>query len=105
GLFRQALSFMLTLALWRLYRRWPAATFRLGPHFLQIALACVAVTALDTVVVEIVHHTLELPPGPSFARPGAMLIRLSLYLAWTSLYFMIRQELESRDRELRVAQA
>lgn len=34
---------------------------------------------------------------------GAIVLRLALYVAWSALYFSIRQELESRDSVLRAA--
>ncbi|WP_162525154.1 sensor histidine kinase [Rariglobus hedericola] len=104
GVIRQVVSFGLTLALWCFYRRWPADTFRLAPHIAQIALACTIVTAVDTVLVEIIRATFAMEPASPLAQRGSVPLRLSIYLAWSSLYFMIRQELETRNRGLRLAQ-
>jgi hypothetical protein len=105
GVGRQIFAFFLTLGLWRYYRRWPAETFKLAPHALQIALACLTVTVLEGMLVEAIRRAFDLPSVPLLAQRGALPSRLSLYLAWTSLYFMIRQELAARDRGLRLAHA
>lgn len=105
GFIRQVVSFGLTLALWRYFRRWPVETFRLARYVPQIAFACVAVTAVDTVLVEVLRWALEIKPASPLAQQGSVPLRMSIYLAWTSLYFMIRQELEARNRGLRLAQA
>ena len=105
GFGRQVLSFALTLLLWRLYRRWPVATFKLLPHLPTIAIACLAATAADAGMIELVRRLADLPAAPALAERGALPVRFTLYLAWTALYFLLRQELESRERELRLAQA
>lgn len=105
GVVRQVVSFGLTLLLWRFYRRWPVENFRLMPHVGQIALACVVITALDTVLVELIRTGLGIEPAGALALRGSVPLRLAIYLAWTSLYFLIRQELEARSRGLRLAQA
>jgi sensor histidine kinase YesM len=105
GVVRQVVSFGLTLLLWRFYRRWPVENFRLMPHVGQIALACVVVAALDTVLVELIRTGLGIEPAGALALRGSVPLRLAIYLAWTSLYFLIRQELEARSRRLRLAQA
>ncbi|MET0261946.1 MAG: histidine kinase [Rariglobus sp.] len=105
GVIRQVVSFGLTLVLWSYFRRWPVETFSLASHFVKIAMACVVATAVDTFVVELIREGLDIKPASSLVQRGAVPIRLSLYLAWTSLYFLIRQELEARSRGLRLAQA
>ncbi len=105
GVVRQVFSFFLALGLWRFYRRWPAESFKLAPHVLPIGLACLAAAALDGALVEIIRRIFQLPAALSLAERGAIPVRFLLYCAWTSLYFLIRQELESRDHGLRLAQA
>lgn len=105
GVLRQAFGFGLTLALWSFYRRWPAASFHLTRHAWQIALACVLIALADVLVTGLVHHLLALPPIPAFVERGTVFSRLALYVAWSALYFVIRQELESRSTELRLARA
>lgn len=105
GVVRQVFSCGLTLLLWLFYRRWPAKTFRLAPHVGAILFACAAVTAADALLNEGLRMALDLPAVDPLVQRGAVAIRLSLYLAWTALYFMIRQDLETRDRGLRLAQA
>lgn len=104
GVIRQVVSFTLTLALWTYFRRWPAETFRLATHVVQIVLACVVVTVVDTGIVELIRAALKIEPSSSLAQLGSVPLRLSIYLAWTSIYFMIRQEMETRSRGLRLAQ-
>lgn len=105
GIGRPLSSFGFTLLLWRIYRRWPAATFKLLPHVPAIVLACVVATALESGLIEIIRQFAHLAPPPPLAERGALPVRLTLFLAWTALYFLLRQELESRDRELRLAQS
>lgn len=105
GVIRQVVSFGLTLVLWLFYRRWQDENFRLKPHIVQIAFACAAVTAIDTVLVEMIRTGLGIESAGALALRGSVPLRLAIYLAWTSLYFLIRQELETRNRGLRLAQA
>lgn len=105
GIARQFFSFVLTLLLWRLYRRWPVATFKLLPHLPAIVLACAVATVLDAGFIELVRRLADLASGPALAERGALPVRFTLYLGWSAMYFLIRQELETRDRELRFAQA
>ncbi len=105
GIGRPLSSFGFTLLLWRIYRRWPAATFKLLPHVPAIVLACVVATAVESGLIELIRQVAHLAPPPPLAERGALPVRLTLFLAWTALYFLLRQELESRDRELRLAQS
>lgn len=105
GVVRQVVSFGMTLVLWRYYRRWHVEAFRVAPHMVQIALACAVVTTADTLLVEAIRWTFDIKHAALLTQRGSIPIRLSLYLAWTSLYFMIRQEVEARNRGLRLAQA
>lgn len=105
GIARQFLAFVLTLLLWRLYRRWPVATFKLTSRIPVILAACLIATALDSGLIQLARHLADLPPAPALVERGSLPVRFTLYLAWSALYFLIRQELESRDGELRLAQA
>lgn len=105
GVIRQVIGFGLTLGLWRFYRRWPAAGFKLTRHAWQIALACIGAVAADVLIIALLHWLLELPPIPVFVERGAMFSRLALYVMWSALYFVIRQELETRETALRLARA
>lgn len=105
GIARQFLAFVLTLLLWRFYRRWPVGTFKLLPHLPSIVLACLLATALDGGLIELIRRLAHLPAASALAERGALPVRFTLYLGWTALYFFLRQELESRDHELRLAQA
>lgn len=96
GLFRPALSFVLSLGLWQLYRRWPAAGFKLAPHVPVIIFACLGATGLDVAITEAVRQGFAAPPIPEMAQFGATLLRLALYGVWTSFYFGLRQEMENR---------
>jgi hypothetical protein len=102
---RQLLGFGLTLALWQLYRRWSPASFHLARHAWQIVLACVLAAAADAGLTTAWIHAFNLPPLPALVERGTLFSRLALYVAWSALYFAIRQELESRNTELRLARA
>lgn len=105
GITRQAISFFGSLGLWRIYRRWPAADFKLATHAWQIVLYCVLVTLVDAVVAEGARIALGIPPPPDVAQIGSLIVRFAIYLAWSALYFAIRQELERHATELRLARA
>lgn len=105
GVLRQAFGFGLTLGLWWLYRRWPVANFKLTPHAWKIVLACILAAVADMLLTDAVHFALALPPIPPFVEHGTLFSRLALYVAWSALYFVIRQEIESRETALRLARA
>jgi hypothetical protein len=105
GVFRQVLGFALTIGLWRLYRRWPASQFNLSRHAWQIMLACVLIAVADVVITDLIHMAMALPPIPAFMQRATIFARLAIYVAWSALYFVIRQELENRSTELRLARA
>lgn len=105
GVVRQVIGFGLTLGLWRFYQRWPTANFKLTRHAWQIPLACILATAADILITTLLHGFFELPPIPIFVERGAMFSRLALYLMWSALYFVIRQELEVRATDHRLALA
>ena len=102
---RQILGFGLTLALWRFYVRWSPASFSLSRYLWQIALACVVVSAADVLLTHAWMQAFALPPLPDLIERGTLFSRLAMYVAWSALYFAIRQELESQNTELRLAQA
>ncbi len=56
GVIRPALSFVLSLGLWRIYRRWPANGFKLMPHVPAIIVVCLVVTGLDVAITEGIRH-------------------------------------------------
>jgi hypothetical protein len=102
---RQVMGFGLTLGLWQLYRRWPAANFSFYRHGWQIALGCFAAAAVDVLLTQAWLGYFHLSPLPEVIERGTLFSRLALYVAWSALYFAIRQELESRSTELRLARA
>lgn len=104
-LIRQAVGFTITLGLWRLYRRWPAHDFKILRRAGPIAAACVAATMLDLLAIEGLRHALGMPPVPEQLIYGVLILRGTIYVAWTALYFLIRHEIESRGTELRLARA
>jgi LytS/YehU family sensor histidine kinase len=105
GVLRQGFGFGLSLGLWWFYRRWPAASFKLARHTGQIVVACLLAAVADVLLTAAVHLALTLPPVPAFVERGTVFSRLALYVAWSALYFVIRQELETRGTELRLARA
>lgn len=105
GITRQVIGFFLTLGLWRIYRRWPVATFRFANYVWKILACCVAATAADLIVSEPARILLRVAEPPAFAYFGVIFVRLSMYVAWSALYFAIRQEIETRDTALRLARA
>lgn len=105
GVLRQIIGFALTLGLWFHYRRWPAARFKLTQHVPAILLACLTAAALDVVLAETCRRVLGGPPLPDIAQVGGAFIRLIVYGAWSSLYFSLRQEVESRTTADQLAKA
>lgn len=103
GVIRQLVGFMLTLGLWRIYRRWPAAHFSLVKHVWPIVLCCVLATGVDFLLGEASRQLLSLPTMPEAVLRGSLFLRFAVYGSWSALYFFIRQELESRETELRLA--
>jgi hypothetical protein len=99
------LGFVLSLALWRIYRRWPVADFKLTQHVPVILVACICAAALDMALIEGLRRFFEAPVLPDMARAGSAFIRLIVYGAWSSLYFGLRQEIESRATAARLADA
>jgi hypothetical protein len=78
GVIRQIVSFGMTLALWRVYRRWPAETFRLAPHSAQIAFACVVVTALDAFLMEMIRWGVHSESASKLTNsPGSSLLSIA----------------------------
>lgn len=102
---RQSIGFGVTLGLWLVYRGWPAATFPWSAHAWQIAGCCLLATAADVLLAEILRRLIGLPAPPAAIARGAIVLRLALYVAWSALYFSIRQELEARDSVLRTARS
>jgi len=102
---RQVFGFGLTLGLWGLYQRWPAASFSLSRHAWKIALGCVLAAVIDALLTVASQRAFGLPPMPLLVERGTLFSRLALYIAWSALYFVIRQELETRGTELRLARA
>jgi hypothetical protein len=105
GFIRQAMGFVITLVLWAIYRRWPPREFQFAQHAWKIALCCIFATLADVVLAEVIRHAFSLPVLPEFALRGSFFVRLALYVAWSALYFAIRQELESHAQELELARA
>ncbi len=105
GVLRQLIGFVLTLGLWRHYRRWPATDFKLTQHIPTIIVACVSAAALDVVLTETCRHLIGAPPLPDMAQFGGAFIRLVVYGAWSSLYFGLRQEIQSRTTATQLAGA
>jgi Histidine kinase len=105
GALRQVIGFVVTLGLWRLYRRWPSSDFKLVRHALWIFGFCLLATAVDELVFRSLGELFALAPLPVLAQRGSVVMRALLYVAWSALYFTIRRELDSRDHELRLARA
>ncbi|MBK8857502.1 MAG: histidine kinase [Opitutaceae bacterium] len=103
GVVRQFAGFIVTLGLWRIYRRWPAARFELAQRAWQIVLCCIAATGIDFLLGEAGRNLLSLPSLPETVLRGSLFLRFAVFGAWSALYFVIRQELESRETELRLA--
>jgi sensor histidine kinase YesM len=102
---RQSIGFGVTLGLWLVYRNWPAATFHWSAHAWQIAGCCLLATVADVLLAETLRRLLDITEPPAAIARGTIVLRLALYVAWSALYFSIRQELESRDSVLRAARS
>lgn len=105
GSIRQVMGFVITLGLWVIYRRWPPREFQFAQHAWKIALGCIFATLADFVLAEVIRHAFSLPELPEFALRGSFFVRLAIYVAWSALYFAIRQELESHAQELELARS
>lgn len=105
GVLRQLIGFGLTLGLWHIYRRWPAATFRFGSHAWKIVTCCLLAVAADLLLSELARLALAIPEPPELAAKGVIFVRLALYAGWSALYFAIRQEIETRETALQLARA
>jgi hypothetical protein len=105
GVVRQVVGFCLTLVLWRIYRRWPADKFQIGQHAWRVGLWCLAATAADLFLSNAVMQLTEITPFTALEYYGSLFIRFALYLAWSAFYFVIRQELSTRETQLRLARA
>jgi len=105
GAFRQVIGFLLTLGLWRLYRRWPSSAFKLRHHAVWIFLFCLLATGADQLLFAAFNGLFAVAPLPPIVERGSIVMRALLYVAWSALYFTIRAELDSRDQELRLARA
>lgn len=104
GFLRPALSFVLSLGLWRIYRRWPAIGFKLRPHVPAIIAVCLGAVCLDVAITEGLRHLWDAPPIPGLAQFGATIVRLAIFGVWTSLYFGIRQEMTNRANAERLTE-
>lgn len=102
---RQAFGFVLTLGLWRIYQRWPAANFHLARHAWKIVLACVVAAVVDAALTDVCIRLFAIPPLMPVVERGSLFARLALYVAWSALYLAIRWEMETRTTELRLARA
>lgn len=105
GVSRQTLGFVLTLGLWRIYRRWPPDSFKLIRYAGWVLLCCVVATAVDQGAALLAQHVLPLAPVSELAERGAVFLRFLLYSGWSALYFTIRHELASHEAELRLVRA
>ena len=101
---RQSIGFSVTLGLWLVYRRWPAETFRWSVYAWQIAGCCFVATVADAFLAEFLRRAFGILEPPVAVGRGAIVLRLALYVAWSALYFAIRQELDRHAAKLRTAQ-
>ena len=102
---RQGVGFLLSLGLWRFYRRWPATDFKIQQPLASILAACLTVTLIDFAAVEGLRRLFGQPPLPPLIFHGIWLLRAALYIAWTALYFLIRHQMEARNTAIRLARA
>ena len=56
-------------------------------------------------LAEVIRSLMTLPILPEYALRGSFFVRLAVYVAWSALYFGIRQELEGHAQELDLARA
>lgn len=109
GFFRQVLGFLLTLGLWRIYRRWPFERGLSVRHAALAVLCVLAATAVDCALFERLARATF--PRDALGLPkvifsgAAFVARAIVYAGWTAVALGLRQLLEIRDRDLRVARA
>ncbi len=102
---RQGFGFLITLGMWRIFRRWPAENFKLHHHAMTIGSVCVGATLLDVLAIDALRQALALPPLPDVLLRGIWFLRGAVYVGWTALYFLIRHQLHTHSTELRFARA
>lgn len=105
GGIRQVMGFLISLGMWTVYRRWPPRGFQFSHHAWKIVLCCLFATLADFVLAELIRHFMNLPVLPEYVLRGSFFVRLAIYVAWSALYFGIRQELESHAQDLELALA
>lgn len=103
---RQIIGCGLTLALWRIYRRWEPRSVFAGHRSIFVLLLCLAATLLEFVLIGALRTFLGPAASPTSEVVwfAALVMRMSLYVVWSTLYFALRNWLESRDRELAFSQ-
>jgi len=108
GVGRQAIGFLLSLGLWRIYRRWTEPDQFPVRRGVLAALLVVATVSIDFVLLELLrvglHIGFESPPSQIF-QVFYSFGRFFPYIGWTVLYFSLRRFLDRRDRDLRLSRA
>jgi hypothetical protein len=107
GVSRQLIGLLLTLALWRIYRRWSLTQGSALRYGATAAALSLVVTAIDFAVIQLLYPAFNLVPikAPPFMMLfGATIVRLLIYAGWSLLYLGVRQFLDGRDRSVQLAQ-
>ncbi|MBL8228665.1 MAG: histidine kinase [Bryobacterales bacterium] len=103
---RIPLGFLLTLVQWRIYRRWQAGQFPVAILALRAGGVSIAIAAVDNTVAMAILPFFQLSnilPTPGSGWVASFLLRCLLYLAWSALYFGIRETIYASENELRIA--
>ncbi|HEY9248887.1 MAG TPA: histidine kinase [Rariglobus sp.] len=108
GFSRQVIGLLLTLVLWRIYRRWSFARGSVLRYGALAAALSLAATAVDFAIFKLVYATAYLSLDETLTFPmlfGATMVRLGIYAGWSLLYLSVHQFLDARDQSLRIARA
>ncbi len=104
---REGIGFLLTLGLWRIYRRWNREAFTTPRLIAAILGMSIATAAVETLLVLLIQYRSPLLPPHSRSLiflVGTFCYRTMLFAFWSLLYFWIKDWNESQTRERRLAQ-
>jgi len=108
GISRQVVGFLVTLLLWRIYRRWVVVPGGVLRYSVIAAALSVAATLIDVAGFELIRaavNTAVVDELPLSLLIGASLVRLGIYGVWSILYLSLQQFLHARAHSLKLAQA
>ena len=107
SLLREGIGFLLTLGLWRIYRRWNREAFTTPRLIAAILAMSIATTTAEILLVLLIQYRSPLLPPHSHSQiflVGIFCYRTMLFAFWSLLYFWIKDWNEAQLRERRLTQ-